>query len=46
VKGMWEGADVDSFRQIYYPVYVAEIILEGRTRHVWLDGRTGQEIEI
>jgi len=25
---------------------VAEIILEGRTRHVWLDGRTGQEIEI
>ncbi len=46
VKGLWEGADVDSFRQIYYPVYVAEILLEGRTRHVWLDGRTGQEIEI
>jgi uncharacterized protein len=46
VKGMWEGADVDSFRQIYYPVYVAEIILNGRTRHVWIDGRTGREIEI
>jgi hypothetical protein len=46
VKGMWEGADVDSFRQIYYPVYVAEIILNGRTRHVWIDGRTGNEIEI
>ncbi|MDA4130902.1 MAG: hypothetical protein OK457_09040, partial [Thaumarchaeota archaeon] len=46
VKGLWEGADVDSFRQIYYPVYVAEIILNGRTRHVWLDGRTGQEIEL
>jgi uncharacterized protein len=46
VKGLWQGADVDSFRQIYYPVYVAEIILNGRTRHVWIDGRTGQEIEI
>ncbi len=46
VKGLWEGADVDSFRHIYYPVYVAEIILKGRTRHVWIDGRTGKEIEI
>jgi len=46
VKGLWEGADVDSFRQIYYPVYVAEIIMNGRTRHVWIDGRTGNEIEI
>lgn len=46
VKGLWDGADVESFRQIYYPVYVAEIILNGRTRHVWIDGRTGKEIEI
>ena len=46
VKGMWDGADVDSFRQIYYPVYVAEIILNGRTRHVWIDGRTGREIDL
>jgi uncharacterized protein len=46
VKGMWDGADVDSFRQIYYPIFVAEIILKGRTRHVWIDGRTGREIEI
>lgn len=46
VKGLWEGADVDSFRQIYYPVYAAEIILNGRTRHVWIDGRTGKEIEL
>ncbi len=30
VKGLWAGADIDSFRQIYYPVYVAEIILNGR----------------
>ncbi|HYB03213.1 MAG TPA: hypothetical protein VED17_02035, partial [Nitrososphaerales archaeon] len=46
VKGLWDGADVDSFRQIYYPVYVAEIILNGRTRHVWMDGRTGKEIDL
>ncbi len=46
VKGLWDGADMDSFREIYYPVYVAEIILNGRTRHVWMDGRTGKEIDL
>jgi len=46
VKGPWEGGDVDSSRRIYYPIYVAEIILNGRTRLVWIDGRTGKEIEI
>lgn len=46
VKGMWEGADVDNFRQFYYPVYLAELVLNGRNRYVWIDGRTGKEIEI
>ncbi|MGI0091748.1 MAG: ATP-binding protein [Nitrososphaerales archaeon] len=46
VKGMWDGADIESFRQIYYPVYLAELILNERKRYVWIDGRTGKEIEI
>jgi len=46
VKGMWDGADIDSFRQIYYPVYISEIVLNGRTRYVWIDGRSGKEIDI
>jgi len=45
VKGMWKGADVESFRQIYYPVYLAELILSRKKRYVWIDGRTGKEIE-
>lgn len=46
VKGLWEGADVESFRQIYYPVYLAELLLNDRKRYVWIDGRTGKEIEM
>ncbi|MHB2036757.1 MAG: hypothetical protein ACYCPW_08470, partial [Nitrososphaerales archaeon] len=45
VKGMWNGADVESFKQIYYPVYLAELILNRKKRYVWIDGRTGKEIE-
>jgi len=45
VKGMWKGADVESFKQIYYPVYLAELILNRKKRYVWIDGRTGKEIE-
>jgi uncharacterized protein len=45
VRGMWSGADVESFTQIYYPVYLAELILNRKKRYVWIDGRTGREIE-
>jgi hypothetical protein len=45
VKGMWSGADLESFRQIYYPIYLAELILNRKKRYVWIDGRTGREIE-
>jgi Helicase HerA, central domain len=45
VKGMWKGADLESFRQIYYPVYLSELILNRKKRYVWIDGRTGKEIE-
>ena len=45
VKGMWEGADLESFRQVYYPVYLAELILNRKKRYLWIDGRSGKEIE-
>ncbi len=45
IKGMWKGADLESFRQIYYPVYLAEVLLNRRKRYVWIDGRTGKEIQ-
>jgi hypothetical protein len=46
VKGLWKGADIESFRQIYYPIYLAELFLNDRKRYVWIDGRTGKEIEL
>ena len=46
VKGLWRGADVESFRQIYYPVYLAQLSMNERKRYVWIDGRTGKEIEM
>jgi hypothetical protein len=46
VKGLWSNADIESFRQIYYPVYLAELVLNGRKRYVWIDGRSGKEIEM
>lgn len=45
VKGIWSGADMDTFKQIYYPVYLAELVLNAKKRYVWIDGRTGKEIE-
>lgn len=45
VKGMWNGADLESFRQVYYPVYLAELRLNRKKRYLWIDGRTGKEIE-
>jgi hypothetical protein len=44
VKGMWDGADVDSFKEFYYPIYQVELLLKNRKRMLWLDGRTGKEI--
>ena len=46
VKGLWNDADVESFKHIYYPVYLAELSLNDRKRYVWIDGRTGKEIEM
>ena len=44
VKGMWDGADVESFKEFYYPVYQVELMLKRRRRMLWIDGRTGKEI--
>jgi uncharacterized protein len=44
VKGLWDDTDVESFRAFYYPVYVAELVLNSKSRKVYIDGRTGIEI--
>jgi len=46
VKGLWEGADVESFEPFLYPVYRVELVRKRRHRQVWLDGRSGRELAL
>ena len=44
VKGLWEGADVESFETFLYPVYRVELVVRRRHRSVLIDGRSGKEL--
>ena len=46
VKGMWEGADVESFRIFYYPLYRVELVRNSKSRYMMIDGRTGNELAL
>ena len=45
VKGLWEGADVESFETLLYPVFRAELVVRRKHRQVLIDGRSGRELE-
>ena len=45
VRGMWDGADLESFLIFYYPLYHASLVLNSRSRSVDLDARTGKELQ-
>ena len=44
VKGLWEGADVDSFETFLYPVFRVELVVKRKHREVLIDGRSGNEL--
>ncbi len=44
VKGLWEGADVESFETFLYPVFRVELVVRRRHRSVLVDGRSGREL--
>ena len=44
VKGLWDGADVDSFESFLYPVYRVELVVRRKHRQVLIDGRSGREL--
>ena len=44
VKGLWEGADVESFEMFLYPVFRVELVLRRKHRSVLVDGRSGKEL--
>jgi uncharacterized protein len=44
VKGLWEGADVESFEPFLYPVFRVELVVRRKHRQVLVDGRSGREL--
>ncbi|HKT22534.1 MAG TPA: hypothetical protein VJR06_08005, partial [Nitrososphaerales archaeon] len=44
VKGLWDGADVDSFEPFLYPVFRVELVVRRKHRQVLIDGRSGGEL--
>lgn len=44
VKGLWDGADVESFEPFLYPTFKVELMVRRRHRHVLIDGRSGREL--
>ena len=46
VKGLWEGADVESFETFLYPVFRVELVIRRKHRTVLIDGRSGRELTL
>ena len=46
IRGLWDGADLDSFRVFHYPIYKVEMMLKRKKRFVWIDGRTARELSL
>jgi uncharacterized protein len=44
VKGLWDGADIDSFEPFLYPTFKVELMVRRKHRHVLIDGRSGREL--
>ncbi|MDG6918859.1 MAG: DUF87 domain-containing protein [Nitrososphaerota archaeon] len=44
VKGLWKGADVETFDPFLYPVFKVELVNRRKHRQVTIDGRTGKEL--
>ena len=44
VKGLWEGADMDSFEPLLYPTFLVELVVRRKHREALVDGRSGREL--
>jgi hypothetical protein len=45
VRGLVEGGEVDRTRLLFYPLYRVRLDLNGKVRTVWIDARTGRQVE-
>ena len=46
IAGLIPNSEVQEYRAFVYPMYRVELVLNGKKRIVWVDGRTGEEIRI
>lgn len=46
VRGLRQDYDLVSFRPFCYPLYKVDLALGNRTRTAWIDGQTGEEVQI
>jgi hypothetical protein len=46
IRGLRDDYDLVSYRPFYYPVYSVDLALGNRTRTVWIDGVTGEDIQL
>ena len=46
VRGLFPESDIRQFNLFYYPLYLIELVLKGKRRLAWLDGRSGKEIKL
>ncbi|MDA4113718.1 MAG: DUF87 domain-containing protein [Thaumarchaeota archaeon] len=46
ITGMIPHSEVQGYRAFVYPLYRVELVLKGKKRVTWVDGRTGVEVRI
>jgi len=46
IRGLRDDYDLVSYRPFYYPLYSVDLALGNRARTVWIDGVTGEEIQL
>ncbi|MEM2741176.1 MAG: DUF87 domain-containing protein [Nitrososphaeria archaeon] len=45
IHGLIDESNIEMLRTFFYPLYRVELVLKGKIRKVWVDGRTGNEIK-
>jgi hypothetical protein len=46
IRGLRDDYDLVSYRPFYYPLYSVDLALGNRARTVWIDGITGEDIQL
>ncbi|MGA1976181.1 MAG: DUF87 domain-containing protein [Conexivisphaerales archaeon] len=45
VRGLFEGGELEGVSLFYYPLYRVRLSLDAKVRTVWIDSRTGRQVE-